>query len=75
MPLALSGGMTEDELRHIRSVASTGDALDLLPGSGGVFSHGRLHVVICRDCGLMRLFANPGATDKLLDSEGWAPVP
>ena len=45
--------------------------LTLLPGLENIFTYGKLKVVICEDCGLMRLYASSDARKKLSDSGKW----
>lgn len=53
-------------------VASGGAyAPDLLPGLGRWYRAARLRAVVCRDCGLMRLFASEEARRRLGDSDRW----
>jgi hypothetical protein len=47
---------------------------NLLPGLGSFLRWGRMNIVVCRDCGLMRLFANPDARAKLAGSNKWSPL-
>ena len=42
-----------------------------LPGLGGFFKSAKFELVVCRDCGLTRFFANREATEKLADSKKW----
>ncbi len=58
--------------RRERVAASGSHGPDLLPGLGkwGVFG-ARFSVVVCGNCGLMRLFASADARAKLRDSEKW----
>ncbi len=52
-----------------------GYAPNYLPGLGSLFQAGRFRMVICRDCGLTRFFAERNATDRLADSSKWERVP
>jgi len=54
--------------------AGGGHAPDYLPGLGRFFVSEKFHVVLCRDCGLTRLFARREALDKLADSTKWEQV-
>jgi predicted nucleic-acid-binding Zn-ribbon protein len=47
---------------------------NLLPGLGGFLHYASFRVVVCRNCGLTRFFADPQATDKLSSSAEWARV-
>jgi len=44
---------------------------DLLPGLGKFVSSAKFVVVVCRDCGLTRFYAQPEARAKLKDSKKW----
>ena len=46
----------------------------LLPKLGGFFTSAELDVVVCADCGLTRLFAEPEAWAKLATSKRWRRV-
>lgn len=48
--------------------------LRLLPGLGGILTNAPVTVVLCRECGLVRLFAQPKALEKLDHVEGWQSV-
>jgi DNA-directed RNA polymerase subunit RPC12/RpoP len=55
-----------------RPVSSGGGyAPDLLPGLGRFWSSEKLDVVVCQDCGLMRLFARTEARARLQSSPKW----
>ena len=54
--------------------AGGGHAPDQLPGLGGFWATSRYTVVLCHDCGLMRLFAVPEALAKLPHSAKWKRV-
>lgn len=45
-----------------------------LPGLGGFFRTARFVVVVCRDCGLTRFFADKAARERLKESRKWKPV-
>jgi predicted nucleic-acid-binding Zn-ribbon protein len=51
-----------------------GHAPDYLPGLGKFVFSARFVVVVCRDCGLTRFFAQPEARAKLKDSKKWKAV-
>jgi DNA-directed RNA polymerase subunit RPC12/RpoP len=51
--------------------AGGGYAPNYLPGLGTLLRGGRFQVVVCRDCGLTRFFAQRAATDRLSDSGMW----
>ena len=42
-----------------------------LPGLGGLIFSGKFHIVVCRDCGLTRFFADERARKRLPDSPLW----
>ena len=54
--------------------AGGGYAPNYLPGLGRLLGSGRFRVVVCRDCGLSRFFAEREATDQLTDSAKWKRV-
>jgi hypothetical protein len=43
----------------------------LLPGLGTWLAYAPLTVVVCRECGLTRLFAQPVSLDRLDHAAGW----
>jgi len=51
--------------------AGGGYAPNYLPGLGSLLMSGRFQVIVCRDCGLTRFFAQREATAKLADSGRW----
>ncbi len=51
--------------------AGGGHGADLLPGLGKFVTSAKFVVVVCRDCGLTRLYAQPEARAKLKDSKKW----
>jgi hypothetical protein len=52
--------------------AGGGHAPNLLPGLGKWHSPAKMHVVVCRSCGLMRLFAAEDAMSRLTsDRKKW----
>jgi predicted nucleic-acid-binding Zn-ribbon protein len=48
-----------------------GHAPDYLPGLGKFIFSARFVLVVCRDCGLTRFFAQPEARAKLNESSKW----
>ena len=48
---------------------------DLLPGLGGLLRPTPMHVVLCRECGLVRFFATQSAMDRVRSSKEWGTVP
>jgi hypothetical protein len=56
-----SGG----ETRRRRLSSGSGHGPYLLAGLGGFFHFAEFNVVVCADCGLTRLFAEPEARDDL----------
>ena len=62
--------------RSIKPVGSGGGhAPNYLPGLGSFLRTARFDVVVCRDCGLTRLYAAAEALEKLGDSPRWERVP
>jgi hypothetical protein len=51
--------------------AGGGHAPNYLPGLGTLLLAGKFRIVVCRDCGLARFFAERGASDRLPDSKKW----
>jgi DNA-directed RNA polymerase subunit RPC12/RpoP len=51
-----------------------GHAPNYLPGLGRFLSPARFVLVVCRDCGLARFFAQPEARARLKDSGKWKAV-
>jgi predicted nucleic-acid-binding Zn-ribbon protein len=51
-----------------------GHAPDFLPGLGKFVFSARFVLVVCRDCGLTRFFAQPEARAKLKDAKKWKAV-
>jgi predicted nucleic-acid-binding Zn-ribbon protein len=51
-----------------------GHAPDFLPGLGKFLFSARFVLVVCRDCGLTRFFAQPEARAKLKDAKKWKTV-
>ena len=54
--------------------AGGGHAPNLLPGLGKWYVSAKTYVVICRACGLMRMYADQEALDRLTDADEWTPV-
>ena len=54
--------------------AAGGHGPDFLPGLGKIFSSAKFVLVVCRDCGLTRFFAQPEARSRLKDSNKWKMV-
>jgi hypothetical protein len=46
----------------------------LLPGLGNLLGFATMHVVMCRECGLVRFFASRSAMDKVASSSPWQRV-
>ena len=42
-----------------------------LPGLGGLFRFAQFEIVVCGGCGLTRLYAEPGAREKLPKARSW----
>ena len=51
-----------------------GHAPNYLPGLGHFLSSAKFVLVVCRDCGLTRFFAQPEARAKLKDAKRWKAV-
>lgn len=51
--------------------AGGGYAPNYLPGLGRWLAAGKFQIVVCRDCGLTRFFAQRAATERLADSSSW----
>ena len=47
---------------------------NLLPGLGRWYCGATATIVVCRSCGLVRLFASPEARGKMADSQKWTRV-
>ncbi|MCC7012760.1 MAG: hypothetical protein IT454_09385 [Planctomycetes bacterium] len=54
--------------------AGGGYAPNYLPDLGSFWAVARFKLVVCRDCGLTRWFAQPPALEKLDTSDHWEPV-
>ena len=54
--------------------AGGGHAPNYLPGLGKFLSTARFVLVVCRDCGLTRFFAQPEARAKLKESGKWKAI-
>ena len=55
--------------------AGGGHAPNFLQGLGKWYRAGRFDIVVCRDCGLTRFFAEEEARQKLDDSSQWERLP
>ncbi len=44
---------------------------NILPWLGRLFHRARMSLVLCKDCGLVRVFATPEARAKVSESEHW----
>jgi hypothetical protein len=51
--------------------AGGGHAPNYLPGLGRFFSSAKFVLVVCRDCGLTRFYAQPDARAELRESKKW----
>jgi hypothetical protein len=47
----------------------------LLPGLGTLLAYAPLTIIVCRECGLVRCFAQPAALVKLDSASGWSRLP
>jgi hypothetical protein len=55
--------------------ANGGYGPELLPGLGGWLSRAKMRIVLCKSCGLMRLFGDQAALDRLGNpGSGWRPA-
>lgn len=60
---------------HRTTMAGGGQAAySILPGLGGLFVQAGWEVVVCGDCGLIRLYADSAALDKLKTTNRWCRV-
>ena len=44
---------------------------DLLPGTSGVFTTARMKAIVCKDCGLVRFYAQRETLARLSSDKGW----
>jgi hypothetical protein len=51
--------------------ALSGIYFDLLPNLGSTFAYADMDIVVCGDCGHIRLYASRGAREKLAQAGGW----
>jgi predicted nucleic-acid-binding Zn-ribbon protein len=65
-------GRTLYRSREISSGGGHGP--DFLPGLGRFVFSAKFVLVVCRDCGLTRFFAQPEARTKLKESGKWTSV-
>ena len=56
---------------YTRRMSSFGQYLYLLAGLGRFLHYAHMDVVVCADCGLMRLFAEPKARENVRSSKDW----
>lgn len=64
-----------DHYRGPETSSGGGHAPDYLPGLGrSFFRSARFVLVVCRDCGLARFFAQPEARKKLAEARKWKRV-
>jgi hypothetical protein len=56
---------------YSRSMSSSGEHLYLLAGLGSFLHFAQMDVVVCADCGLMRLFAEPKARANVRSHKEW----
>jgi len=71
-PCPNCGGNTLYRSRPVSS--GGGHAPNFLPGLGKFLFSARFVVVVCRDCGLTRFFAQPEARAKLKESGRWTSI-
>lgn len=72
VPCPGCGGRSLYQNRDVSS--GGGHGTDLLPGLGGFVRSAKFVVVVCRDCGLTRFYAQLEAREKLRDSKKWTLV-
>ena len=60
--------------RHRYVDAGTMRGPRLLPDLGGVGTYGTFTVVVCSECGLTRLYAEPLARKQVQESDDWTRV-
>lgn len=71
-PCPHCGGNTLYRSQEVAAAGSHGP--DLLPGLGRLFRGAKFVIVVCRDCGLTRFFAQPEARARLKESKKWTLV-
>lgn len=71
-PCPHCGGTTLYRSQEVGAGGSHGP--DFLPGLGRFLFPARLVLVVCRDCGLLRFFAQPEARKKLRDAKKWKAI-
>ncbi len=59
------------QLHTTETGAKGGYGPNLLPGLGRFLSGARMNVVLCEDCGLLRLYADRSVLQKLQSSPKW----
>ncbi len=69
VPCPGCGGRTLYQRENVGSGGSHGP--DYLPGLGKFVMSAKFAVVVCRDCGLTRFYAQPEARAKLKDAKKW----
>lgn len=56
---------------HGDVAAKGGYGPDLLPGASGIFVYAKMRAIVCRGCGLIRLYASQDALRKIDGDHGW----
>ncbi len=64
-----------EDLRVNVTLSGSGRLSGLLPGLGTWLTTAPLTVVVCRECGFVRFFAQPSALEKLDKVSDWQRVP
>jgi predicted nucleic-acid-binding Zn-ribbon protein len=57
--------------RSVQMSAGGGHAPNYLPGLGTFFTGAKFQVIVCRDCGLTRFYADREARGRLAESKKW----
>jgi predicted nucleic-acid-binding Zn-ribbon protein len=69
VPCPGCGGTTLYRSNDVSAGGSHGP--DFLPGLGRFFRPAKFVLVVCRDCGLTRFYAQPDARAELRESKKW----
>jgi predicted nucleic-acid-binding Zn-ribbon protein len=63
------------ESGFVNANGASGDGPTLLPGLGGLLQPARMSMIVCKKCGLTRLYAEQRAVDLLGNpGTGWLPI-
>ena len=75
IPMSSSKQCPECESTHLYVhgdiSARGGYGPDLLPGTSGVFTNAKMKAIVCKDCGLVRFYAQRDTLAKLSSDKGW----